>query len=221
MNPKQEVTLQATPINRLRPTQMTVGMYEVRRKRKAWAERDKEKLEDYLARHMVPVVIGPDHELFLIDHHHLARALLEEGMKSVFVHFVDDFSMVKGDAFWALMEYHRWVHPYDGKGRRREYGELPKAIADMKDDPYRSLSGELRNVGGFAKDALPFAEFAWADFFRPRIKARAIERDFSDALGKAMIQAKSNDASYLPGWCGGKGGLAALAMAMKLADADA
>ncbi len=218
MNPKQEVTLQATPIRKLRPTQMTVGMYEVRRKRKAWAQRDKKNLAEYLARHMVPVVIGPDRELFLIDHHHLARALLEEGMTSVFVHFVDDFSMVHGDAFWALMEYHRYVHPYDGKGRRRPYSELPRAIAEMKDDPYRSLSGELRNVGGFAKDALPFAEFAWADYFRTRIKAKAIDRDFSESLEKAMIQAKSSDASYLPGWCGGKDDPAALASAMTLAD---
>ncbi len=140
-------------------------------------------------------------------------------MTSVFVHFVEDFSSVKGDAFWAMMDYHRWVHPYDGKGRRREYSELPRAIADMKDDPYRSLAGELRNVGGFAKDALPFAEFAWADFFRPRIKAKAIEHDFTAALKSAIVQAKSNDASYLPGWCGGKGEAAALAVAMKLADA--
>jgi hypothetical protein len=91
----------------------------------------------------------------------------------------------------------------------------------MKDDPYRSLAGELRNVGGFAKDALPFEKFAWADFFRPRIKAGAIERDFEDALEKAMVHAKSNEARYLPGWCGGKGGPAALAMAMHLADANA
>ena len=91
----------------------------------------------------------------------------------------------------------------------------------MKDDPYRSLAGELRNVGGFAKDALPFAEFAWADFFRSRIKAKTIEGNFDDALDKAMVQAKSSEASYLPGWCGGKGGRAALATAMKLADANA
>ena len=44
----------------------------------------------------------------------------------------------------------------------------------MEDDPYRSLAGELRTMGGFAKDSSPFSEFLWADFLRPRIKAKTI-----------------------------------------------
>ena len=72
----------------------------------------------------------------------------------------------------------------------------------MEDDPYRSLAGELRNLGGFAKDSSPFTEFLWADFLRPHIKAKAIKADFAAALTKAMTLAKTGDADYLPGWCG-------------------
>jgi hypothetical protein len=75
----------------------------------------------------------------------------------------------------------------------------------MADDPYRSLAGELRNLGGFAKDSSPFTEFLWADFLRPRIKTKAIKADFAGALTKAMTLAKTGEADYLPGWCGPHG----------------
>ena len=206
MNPHHTPELNATPIKSLRPTQMTLGMHEVAKKRDAWAGKKDGELDAYLAKHMVPVVVGPGGALFLIDHHHLARALLEAGATSVFVYVVDDLSMVKGKSFWTYMEFHGWTHPYDGQGRRRGYADLPKTIADMQDDPYRSLSGELRNQGGYAKDAQPYAEFVWADFLRERIAKKAIKKDFKAAVAKAMDLAKSKDASYLPGWCGGKGG---------------
>jgi hypothetical protein len=100
-----------------------------------------------------------------------------------------------------MMDFHGWTHPYDGKGRRRDYADLPKTVGDMEDDPYRSLAGQLRNVGGFAKDSTPFSEFVWADFLRRRIKPKDVRKDFSEALQIALDFAKSEDASYLPGWC--------------------
>jgi hypothetical protein len=205
MNPHHAPILHATPIKKLRPTQMTLGMHEVGKKRKAWGEAKAAKLDTFLERHMVPVVIGPGKEFYLIDHHHLARALLDEKVGSVFVTIVDDLSMVKGQSFWTYMEFHGWAHPYDGKGRRRTYADLPRTIAAMIDDPYRSLAGELRSAGGYAKDAQPYAEFVWADFLRPLIKAKTINKDFAAALAMAMKHAKSGEASYLPGWCGAKG----------------
>ena len=61
----------------------------------------------------------------------------------------------------------------------------------MEDDPYRSLAGELRAIGGFAKDSSPFSEFLWADFLRPRIKPKAIKAHFEGALAEALVMAKS------------------------------
>jgi hypothetical protein len=201
----REPVLHPTPILNLRPTQMTLGMHEVYQKRDAWKKKTSQDLEKFLAGHMVPVIAGLGGERYLIDHHHLARALHEEGVDSVFVTVVADLSRLPEDHFWNFMDFHGWTHPYDAKGRRRPYSELPKTVKGMADDPYRSLAGELRNIGGFAKDSTPFAEFLWADFLRPQIKAKAIRSDFHAALANALDLAKTGDADYLPGWCGPHG----------------
>jgi hypothetical protein len=88
------------------------------------------------------------------------------------------------------------------KGARRHYSDLPKSVSGLEDDPFRSLAGELRRVGGFAKDVTPFSEFLWADFLRRKISRKSVEEDFSNAMEKALDFAKSKDAVYLPGWCG-------------------
>jgi hypothetical protein len=198
----REPVLHPTPILSLRPTQMTLGMHEVHQKREAWKTKVSGRLAEFLAAHMVPVIKGPEGEPYLTDHHHLARALYDEGVKSVYVTIIADLSRLPEDHFWNMMDFHGWTHPYDAKGRRREYSELPKTIKTMEDDPYRSLAGELRAMGGFAKDSTPFSEFLWADFLRPRIKAKAIKADFAAALTEAMTLAKTGEAGYLPGWCG-------------------
>jgi len=75
-------------------------------------------------------------------------------------------------------------------------------VAELVDDPFRSLAGELRRAGGFAKDTTPFSEFLWADFLRRRMKRKDVERDFERAVEEALDLAKSDAADYLPGWCG-------------------
>jgi hypothetical protein len=100
------------------------------------------------------------------------------------------------------MDNRSWLHPFDDKGRRCSYEDIPKSITDMVDDPFRSLAGELRRAGGFAKDTTPFSEFLWADFLRRRLKRKTVEQDFERAVEKALELAKSLDADYLPGWCG-------------------
>ena len=74
------------------------------------------------------------------------------------------------------------MHPFDAKGVRRHYSDIPRSITELVDDPFRSLAGELRRAGGFAKDTTPFSEFIWADFLRRRMKRKAVERDFERAI---------------------------------------
>ncbi len=198
----REPVLHSTPIADLRPTQMTVGMREVSEKRQAWRQHDATKRLEFLRAHMIPTILGPGREHFVIDHHHLARALYDEGQKEVFVTVIIDLSKLDEGAFWTVLDFRAWAHPYDARGRRREFADLPKSIKGLKDDPFRSLAGELRRVGGYAKDTTPFSEFLWADFLRRRIKPKAVEKDFSTALEKALEFAKSPEAEYLPGWCG-------------------
>jgi hypothetical protein len=199
---KREPLLTPVPILSLRPTQMTVGMKEVTEKRKRWREHKSRKRAELLGRHMIPVVVGPDNNNYVIDHHHLARALHEEGERDVLVSVVADLTMVDKKAFWVVLDNHRWVYPYDAKGERRDYGDLPKDVTGLKDDPFRSLAGELRRAGGFAKDTTPFSEFLWADFLRRRMSRKTVDNDFEKALEQALSLGKSRDAIYLPGWCG-------------------
>ncbi|MGB6536982.1 MAG: ParB-like protein [Xanthobacteraceae bacterium] len=198
----REPLLTTVAIVDLRPTQITVGMREVAQKRQHWREAGTKKGGKFLGRHMMPVILGPKRRHYIIDHHHLARALYDEGVAELAVTVVANLSALDADAFWTVMDNRSWMHPYDAKGRRRHYADIPKSLVKMTDDPFRSLAGELRRAGGFAKDTTPFSEFLWADFLRRHLKRRTVERDFSDALEKALELAKSPQANYLPGWCG-------------------
>jgi len=195
--------LHPIPILSLRPTQMTVGMREVKEKRKRWREHTSKKDQaELLGKHMIPVVLGPDKRNYVIDHHHLALALHDEGIKNILVTVVADLTMVDPDAFWGVLDNHRWVYPYDAKGERRHFRHIPKTVTQLKDDPFRSLAGELRRVGGYAKDTTPFSEFQWADFLRRKMSRKSVDDNFAKAIEKALALAKSKDAVYLPGWCG-------------------
>jgi hypothetical protein len=199
----REPKVHPIPILSLRPTQMTVGMREVKEKRQRWREhKSKKKQEELLGKHMIPVVVGPDKRFYVVDHHHLARALHDEGVADILVTVIGDLTMVERDAFWGVMDNKRWVYPYDAKGERRTFKDLPKSVIELKDDPFRSLAGELRRAGGFAKDTTPFSEFLWADFLRRQMPRKTVEDHFAKAMEKALELAKSENAVYLPGWCG-------------------
>src|SRR5262245_56928202 len=203
MHNTREPRVQPVPILSLRPTQMTVGMREVKEKRKHFREHGSTKKQDELiGKHMIPVVLGPDKRYYVVDHHHLARALHDEGIKDILVTVIGDRSMVEREAFWGVMDNKRWVYPYDAKGERRHFSDLPKSVEDLKDEPFRSLAGELRRAGGFTKDTTPFSEFLWADFLRRHVQRKVIENHFTKAIEKALEVARSDDAIYLPGWCG-------------------
>jgi hypothetical protein len=198
----REPILTTIDVSDLRPTQITVGMREVLAKRKRWRETSTKKGGKFLGRHMIPVILGPKQRHYVIDHHHLARALSDEGVKDLVVTVIANLGKLEVDEFWTFMDNRSWMHPFDAKGERRHYNDIPKSVTELVDDPYRSLAGELRRAGGFAKDTAPFSEFLWADFLRRRIKRKLVERNFEHALEKAMQLAKSENAGYLPGWCG-------------------
>ncbi len=198
----RDPTVNEVEIAELRPTQMTVGLHEVAAKRRQWREAKTDKRLKILGRHAVPTVIGPKGRFYVVDHHHLARALMDEGEKTLQVYILSDLSQVEKAAFWTVLDNSGWCHAYDHKGRRCELSDVPKSLADMADDPYRSLAGQLRRSGGFAKTDKPFSEFIWADFLRRRIDHDAVSSDFAGALVKALELARGDEARYLPGWCG-------------------
>jgi hypothetical protein len=198
----QNPSLASVRLGRLRPTQLTVGYAEVALKAREWARMPKKRRKAEIDSHVFPAVIGPGGDHFIIDHHHLGIALLEEGIKDGCVAVLDDLSYLETPVFWRTLEFRSWCHPYDRRGRRCEYAEMPRRLADLQDDPYRSLAGLVRRAGGYAKDEAPFVEFLWADFFRPRVPARVIHREIGRATQVGLRLARSGEARYLPGWSG-------------------
>ena len=198
----REPVLKPVAIEALRPTQITVGFHEVEQKRRQWRARAEKDDGAFLGRHMIPCVLGPRARHYIIDNHHMARALHDEGVDDVLVNVAADLGALSKVSFWTYLDNVAWCHPYDAEGRRRDFDAIPSSIAKLHDDPYRSLAGDLRRAGGFAKDTTPYSEFLWADFLRKRIKPKAVRRNFSAALRKSLTLAKTKQAGYLPGWCG-------------------
>ena len=75
--------LKPIPILSLRPTQMTVGLREVKEKRKRWREHKSEKKRaELLGKHMIPVVLGPDEHHYVVDHHHRVHCMMRASSMS-------------------------------------------------------------------------------------------------------------------------------------------
>ncbi|WP_231730052.1 ParB-like protein [Novosphingobium sp. Fuku2-ISO-50] len=194
--------LHPVKITDLRPTQMTVGLREVGAKREEWRNRPRNAEGKFLGSHMIPAVIGPGGTPWIVDHHHLALAMHKEGVDQVMVSVIAKLDTLPKKRFLAFMDAHNWLHPYDARGRRRDFDELPHTIADLADDPYRSLAGEVRRSGGYAKSPTPYTEFLWADFFRDRIKAERLDDHFDKCVIEAVPLARGPEARHLPGWAG-------------------
>jgi hypothetical protein len=186
---------------RLRPTQFTVGRAEVAAKRAEWEELGRKKRKALLASHWFPGVLGPKQRVYIVDHHHLGLALLEEGLKHVPVMIQRDFSWLEPAVFWRTMEFNRWAHPYDQHGFRIDCTRIPASLGALVDDPFRSLAARVREAGGCAKDATPYAEFLWADFYRRQLKL-AGGRISAGVMQRALALAHCHEAAYLPGWSG-------------------
>ena len=193
-------TTEVVPVADLVPTQMTVGIREVIYKRRRWRDRSSDRAANYLNKLRIPVVLGPNGRLYLIDRHHLTLALHDEGIGELTVSIVANLSTLSIDEFWVSLERQNWIHPFDDEGRRRCYNDMPQTIDSMKDDPFRSLAGAVKRAGGYAKVEVPFSEFKWADFLRCRIPRELLDRDFDRALAIAMNLARGVEAAALPGW---------------------
>jgi hypothetical protein len=192
--------LQHAEIKSLRPTQLTVGLLEVEAKRKRLAALSPQDQNEFLQDHPMPVVIGPGKELFITDHHHLARAAFDLRIQQACFEVDEDLSSMTQDKFWVEMDKQSWVHPLDHNGVRHRYEAIPKTLDRLVDDVYRSVAGFVRDAGGYDKTHTAFAEFIWADFFRRNIPVEDVTEDFKGAVKRGIALARSPLARRIPGF---------------------
>jgi hypothetical protein len=205
-------TVCSCDLTMLRPLQGAVGIEEVAYKEKKiskHADREREKLKA----DPIKVLAGPDGQLFIIDHHHGAKAWLQSGAKEAFCQVVNSEkdlprSFEKEEQFWALLEKARLVRLKDERGLDIKPSQLPKTLDVMPDDPYRSLAWLVRENGGFCKSPREFVEFDWADWFRskfPNLDNHDLPSDPKDkenqqTVNDAVKFAHSQEAKSLPGY---------------------
>ena len=161
---------------------------------------DPDRLERYLAKRPIPAILGPKTGIYLIDHHHLARAIWEADLSWAFVRLVHDYSCLSSQPFWARMLENGYVYNRDEQGRPLPLGRLPSHVGRLKADPYRDLATFVRRRGGFDKSERPFSEFSWAAYYRRRVSPQMLRSDMSAAVKLAMALSQAPEAAKLPGY---------------------
>ena len=186
----------------LHPTQFAVGWHEVALRTDKLREKKASALDKYLREHIAPIVIGPGPQAYIVDHHHLARILTDSGLAStLYAEVRENWSTQSPDSFWTNMAARSWVYPYDENGcGPLSPTNLPARIADMKDDPYRSLAWLVRHAGGYQETEIPFADFQWARYFRTLVRAPAGSNDWDRAVADALPLCRLPAARDLPGY---------------------
>lgn len=188
----------------LRPTQLTLGFEAVAMRKIKLVDKTDAELREHLSleRRRVPHVIGPDGELYMTDHHHLARALWEMGKTEVALgKTIADLSHLEPTAFWHEMDARSLCWPVDAEGNRRPYSAIPRHIGELGDNAWRSLARRVVDVA-FDNDTTAFQEFMWGEYFRSFMSRRLIEEQPALAAKLAIEVAALPDAEDLPGFRG-------------------
>ena len=192
----------AVEIAILRPTQSAVGMKEVEIRAEKIGKMTAKELGHYLRKHVAPIAIGPGGVPYLLDHQHLARALLQaRASRILYAEVKENWSKLSAPEFWARMREHNWVYLHDETGKPfSDPASLPQTIESMRDDPYRSLAWLVREKAGYLQTESPYADFHWADFFRVRVALGNGTNAFDEATREAIKVAHSPEARDLPGY---------------------
>ncbi|MFM0197986.1 ParB-like protein [Paraburkholderia strydomiana] len=82
------------------PLKATVGMLEVEKKRKHLLTMNQKDLKAFLKDARIPTVIGKYERHYVVDHHHLARALWDGGITKALATVVEDLSRLPESKFW-------------------------------------------------------------------------------------------------------------------------
>ena len=215
-------------------TQASFGAIVAECKREKLDAMDSDDRVSYLRKHQVPVVVAPkadDSRMYMVDHHHLSRAVLDSSVESsdgkyVYV-CVDDKADKDLDmaSFWnSVMRDRVWLK--DAHGDSIDVSQLPASVAQLANDPFRTLGWYTRESHAWIKcgddgtDVLPqcqhgedpvlFMEFIWGNYLRKTLtfdqgavyssSLPTAVHALRDILPQAMSAALSPQAQSLPGY---------------------
>ena len=193
------------PLAALQPTQMCVGMAEIRSRQLDFAKDTPEERRRYLRKKPTPLVRSASGELWMVDRHHRQRGLMElDPAATAFGYVV--LQLEVQERHLVLEELHRrgWLYLYDGRGLGPlSPAALPAQLTGTLDDPYRSLVWRLKREGVVAPAPLiPFHEFRWGAWLRSRTLPPFSSDRLEPALPAARTLARSAAAEHLAGWIG-------------------
>lgn len=189
-------------ISQLHPTQPGVGLLQVRAEQRKLSKKTPEALQRYIVKARVPVVVSSDGRYWLVDRHHLSRALWENGVRRIPV--VIEGKLAMSAHFWADMEQRHWAWLKNEHGQVVSSAAIPDHVFDLPDYPYRSVAGYARNAGAYGKtDQIYFVEFVWASYFGRKLAWKPVSTEnMSDIVKEALSAACLPDAANLPGYPG-------------------
>ena len=136
---------------------------------------------------------------YLIDHHHLARALYEDGVEERVRHRRRRSQPPRRRPFLEHDGFPRLDASVRRQGTTATYSELPTTVKTMEDDPYRSLAGELRRIGGFAKDFDPVLGIRLGRFPEAAHQGQGDQGRFSRCAGAGALSVEDRR-RRLPAW---------------------
>ena len=189
-------------IDALHPTQGGVGQIQVDETQATLAGMSAKQLDKLMKKKEIPVVIAPDGSYWLVDRHHLTKALWQQGVKDAPVKVIGRLQDKAN--FWSQMQNNHWAWLKDEKGQPLTPEQLPTRIDQLPDYPYRTLAGLLQNAGYFRKDKqVYFVEFAWASWLGKQMQWMPVDNsNLAARLQQAKRLACGSDASDLPGYPG-------------------
>ncbi|MCF3096839.1 ParB-like protein [Aeromonas australiensis] len=189
-------------IDALHPTQGGVGQIQVDETQATLAGMSAKQLDKLMKKKEIPVVIAPDGGYWLVDRHHLTKALWQQGVKDARVKVIGRLQDKAN--FWSQMQNNHWAWLRDEKGQPLTPEQLPSRIDQLPDYPYRTLAGLLQNAGYFSKERqVYFVEFAWASWLGKQMQWLPVDSaNLAARLQQAKRLACGSDARELPGYPG-------------------
>lgn len=192
----------------LQPTQLCVGLAEVRSRQSDFLQESGNERRRYLEGKPVPLVRAGHDRFWMVDRHHRLRALIElDPSARAFGYVVLQLEGLERSQVLDELRRRGWLYLYDGRGLGPlPPSALPQGLVGLQDDPYRSLVWKLKKEGRIEPEPLiPFHEFRWGAWLRTRPLPPFSSDHLEPALPRARALVRSRAASHLAGWRGPAG----------------